>query len=75
MEDLKIFIQNEIAALAFKKVGFDESLILSKLLDSITMVDLIVSIEEKTNKKIPQHLLQDENFDTINRIIDTLDKT
>ena len=60
--------------LAFKKVGFDESIIKSKLLDSIAIIDLIVSIEEKSGKKFPQHLMQDENFDTINQIIITLGK-
>lgn len=74
MEDLKAFIQSEILLLAFKKVGFDESLIKSKLLDSITVVDLIVSIEEKIGKQIPQHLIEDENFDTIDKIIETLSK-
>jgi acyl carrier protein len=74
MEDIQIFIQEEIMNLAFKKVGFDESIIKSKLLDSIAIIDLIVSIEEKSGKKFPQHLMQDENFDTINQIIITLGK-
>lgn len=74
MEDLKIFVQNEIMNLAFVKVGFDDSLIKSKILDSITVVDLLVSIEEKTGKNIPQHLINEDNFDTINRITETLKK-
>ncbi len=74
MEDIKIFIQNEIMTLAFVKVGFDDSLIKSKVLDSITVVDLLVSIEEKTGKNIPQHLISPDNFDTINIIIETLKK-
>ena len=69
MDELKIFIQNEIANLAFTKVDFDESLIKSKLLDSITMVDLIVSIEEKAGKKIPQYLVNEESLDSINKIV------
>ncbi len=74
MEDLKLFIQSEILLLAFKKVSYDESLIKSKLLDSITVVDLIVSIEEKMGIEIPQHLIEDENFDSIDKIIETLSK-
>ena len=74
MEDIQNFIQDEIMNLAFKKVGLDESIIKSKLLDSISIIDLIVSIEEKTGKKIPQHLMKDENFDSINKIINTLNK-
>ncbi|OFX18177.1 MAG: hypothetical protein A2033_11740 [Bacteroidetes bacterium GWA2_31_9] len=74
MNDLKIFIQNEIMNLAFVKVDFDSSLIKSKLLDSITVVDLLVSIEEKIGKKISQHLITEENLDTINIITETLKK-
>ena len=74
MEDMKLFIQNEIMNIAFVKVGFDDSLLASRLVDSISMVDLIVSIEDKIGKKIPQHLISDENFDSINTIIATLEK-
>ena len=72
MEEIKLFIQEEIMTVAFKKVNFDESLIESKLLDSITMIDILVSIEEKIGKKIPQHLINNENFDSINKIIETI---
>jgi acyl carrier protein len=72
MEELKQFIRDEVRNLAFVSVGFDDALITSKLLDSITVVDLIVSIEDKTGKQIPQHLIKEENFDTINIICETL---
>lgn len=72
MEDLKSFIQEEIKNVAFKKVNFDDSLIESKLLDSITVIDLIVSIEDKLGKKIPQHLINGENFDSINKIMNII---
>jgi acyl carrier protein len=72
MEDLRQFIQKEIMNIAFKKVNFDESLIQSKVLDSIAIIDLIVSIEEKTGKKIPQHLMTDENLDSIEKIVATM---
>ncbi|MDH4473567.1 MAG: phosphopantetheine-binding protein [Bacteroidota bacterium] len=72
MEDLKQFIQDEIMNLAFVQVGEDDSIVKSKLLDSITVVDLLVSIEEHIGKKIPQHLINEDNFDTINRICETV---
>jgi acyl carrier protein len=74
MEDLAQFIQAEIATLAFKKVNADESLVKSKLLSSISLVDLIVSIEDRIGKQIPQHLINDENFDSIDKIIETIKK-
>ncbi len=72
MDNLKEFIQEEIMNIAFKKVSFDESLIQSKILDSISVIDLIVSIEEKTGKKIPQHLINEENLDSIDKIMTTI---
>ncbi len=72
MEELVSFIQDEIANIAFKRVSPTESLVKSRLLDSITVVDLIVSIEERTGKQIPQHLVTDENFETIEDIIKTI---
>jgi acyl carrier protein len=72
MDEIKLFIQDEIKNIAFKKVSFDESLIKSKLLDSISVVDLLVAIEEKTGKKIPQHLINEENMDNIDKIVETI---
>jgi acyl carrier protein len=72
MEEIKLFIQDEIMNVAFKKVSFSESLIESRLLDSITMIDILVSIEEKIGKKIPQHLINNENFDSIDKMIETI---
>lgn len=74
MDELKVFIQNEVMNLSFVKVGFDDSIIKSKLLDSISIVDLLVSIEDEIGKKIPQYLIKEDNFDTINIIIETLSK-
>lgn len=56
-EELKLFIQQEIASIAFVKVGFDDALLSNNTVDSISFVDLIVSIEEKIGKKIPSTCL------------------
>jgi acyl carrier protein len=72
MDDLKLFIQNEVMNLAFVKVGFDDSIVVSKVLDSISVVELLVAVEEQIGKKIPQHLVTEENLDTINKIVHTV---
>jgi acyl carrier protein len=74
MEELKIFIQKEITTIAFKKVAFDESLVKSKLLDSISLVELLITIEEHIGKQIPQYLINDDNFESIDKIIETVKK-
>jgi len=74
MDNLINIIQEEIEGLAFRKVALDESIIKSKLLDSITVVDLAVAIEEKTGVYVPATDVNEENFDTINRIAVYLEK-
>lgn len=73
MTDIRIFIQDEIKNLAFKKVGFDDSLVRSKLLDSITFVELLISVEDKTGKTFPQHMVNEDHLDTINMICNALE--
>ncbi|MBK7888689.1 MAG: hypothetical protein IPJ86_15820 [Bacteroidetes bacterium] len=73
MEDLRPFLQETIADMAFKKVGFGDSLIESGLLDSITLVEVIVAIEEKSVSRCP-NIYCNENFETIDTIVDTISK-
>lgn len=74
MSELHHFLQDTIQNVAFKRPGFDDSLIESGLLDSITLVEVIVEIEERIGKSVPQHLLQNENFETINKMVDTISR-
>jgi acyl carrier protein len=67
-DQLLSMIIDEIKNLAFRKVGPDESLIRSRLLDSITMVDLAVVLEEKTGIKIPFTEINEEWFETPRQI-------
>lgn len=69
VDDLKLFLQQEIENLIFTKVDFDDSLLQSKLLDSISVVDLAVAIEEKTGIHISGNDITEKNFDSINKII------
>jgi acyl carrier protein len=66
------FIKNKIFEITFKNVSGTESLISTRLIDSITMIEIIVEIEEFIGKQIPQHLITDENFDSVDKILDTL---
>jgi len=68
MEDLKVFIQNELSELVFKTVSFDEKLISTKTLDSISLIDLIVAIEDHLDISIPTSDVIESNFDSIDLI-------
>ena len=66
--EIILFLKKTINEIAFKEVTEDESLFISKLIDSISFVDLLVAIEEKMNIKIKQNEVNTENFDTVHQI-------
>jgi len=66
--EIILFLKKTINEIAFTEVTEDESLFISKLIDSISFVDLLVAIEEKMNIKIKQNEVNTENFDTVHQI-------
>ena len=66
--EIILFLNETINEIAFTEVTEDESLFISKLIDSISFVDLLVAIEEKMNIKIKQNEVNTENFDTVHQI-------
>ena len=72
--NFKELLQNEIKSIAFVEVEFESSLINSNILDSITLIDLAIFIEEHTNVNIPTRDINIKNFDSINLIMDYLKK-
>jgi len=74
MEEIRRFITDEIEKIVFKKVGVSDSLIQSRLLDSIALVDLLVAVEEKLGINIPTAEITPENFDTIEKLINYISK-
>ncbi len=71
---LQEFLHEEVQKLAFREVSSSESIAKSRLLDSITLIDLAVSIEEAYHIKIPFTEITDENFDSIDLIIAYLNR-
>jgi acyl carrier protein len=68
IENLKRFVIGQIENLTFSKVKEDDSLIKSKLLDSISSVDLAVAIEDETKISIPAVDINELNFESVNKI-------
>ena len=72
--DFKELLQNEIKSIIFERVEFNTPLISSNLLDSITLIDLAVFIEEHANVYIPIQDINVKNFESINLIMNYLKK-
>ena len=68
MQEIHEVLREEISNLSFRKVNDDEALVSSNLLDSIAIIDLTVVIEEKFKIRISNKDINEENFDTINKI-------
>lgn len=66
---MKNFIIDKIEEIAFETVGEDDSLWKEKVLDSITIVELAVEIENEYAIKIGFDEIVEDNFETVNRLI------
>jgi acyl carrier protein len=65
---IKETIKDAIKELSFKKVEDTESLLESRLLSSIMVVDLAVSLEDSFKIKIPFSEITKDNFETVDLI-------
>ena len=66
------FLREKIKELAFISPEDSDSLLKSRSLDSITVVDLAVMIEQQYKIKIPFTEITEENFESINSIAEFL---
>lgn len=66
MED---FLIAKIEELAFSKVEVNDSLWQSKILDSISIVELVVEIENEYAISVPFNEIIEDNFETIANMI------
>jgi D-alanine--poly(phosphoribitol) ligase subunit 2 len=57
-----------VEEIGFKKVGIDEALYTSNLIDSMGTVDLAMMLEEEFNIKIDTRDIIESNFDSVNKL-------
>lgn len=66
MEEIII---NKIEEIAFKRVQPSDSLWKEKVLDSITIVELVVELEAEFSISIPFNEIIEDNFETVEQIV------
>ena len=71
---MKKFLIEKIEEIAFEAVEENDSLWESRVLDSITIVELAVEIESEYNIKIGFDEIVVENFETLNLLINFITK-
>ncbi len=68
MENLDQFLIQKIEELSFTEISKSDRLWTDKILDSITIVELVVAIEIQFGVKVPNVDIVVENFDSIDLI-------
>lgn len=63
------FIINKIEEITFTEVSPTDSLWEEKVLDSISIVELVVELEKEYDIKVPFNEIVTENFETVERIV------
>lgn len=63
------FIKDRIEEIAFVQVGIDDKLWTDRILDSITIVELIVELEGEYGIQIPMVDVVEENFNSVRLIM------
>lgn len=75
-EEIKTKIGKYIAAELLKapdrEIGYDEPLISGGMVDSFSLVDLALFIEENFNVRVDDTELNAETFDTLNQLADLI---
>jgi acyl carrier protein len=67
-------VREVVAEVVGRHVGDSEAIVSSGLVDSLSVVKLILQLEKKLNVIIPRANLQPDDFDTVDQIIDTLER-
>jgi acyl carrier protein len=68
-------IINQIEELSFTRVSVDDLLWTEKILDSITIVELVVFIESEFGIKVPNADIIESNFNSVNAIVDYINRS
>ena len=67
-------IRDVVWALVGQKLRDDDAILTSGLIDSLSILKLIASLENRLGLKIPTVQVQPEDFDSVDTIRDTLER-
>jgi acyl carrier protein len=67
-------VRDVVTEIVGRRVQDSEPIVSSGLVDSLTVLQLIVQLEGKLNVAIPPANLQPDDFDSVDMILDTLQR-
>lgn len=71
---VETFIKEKIEEITFTKVSDDDLLWTNKILDSITIIELVVELESEYGIKIPMSDVVLENFEQVSLIANYIER-
>jgi acyl carrier protein len=69
-----MFPEEECTCKDLMKITYDTSLISGGYIDSFSMVVILIFLEKTFNVKIPEKEITPNNFDTINKMVELVNK-
>ena len=63
-----------VAEIAKRSVRDDECVVSTGLIDSLSVLKLVVILEGKLAMRIPKNRVQPEDFDSVDIIVETIDR-
>ena len=70
----RFLVRDVVTEIVGRRVQDSEPIVSSGLVDSLTVLQLIVQLESKLNLAIPPANLQPDDFDSVDMILDTLQR-
>lgn len=71
---VRSIVREVVAEMVGHRVQDSEPIVSSGLLDSLSVVKLIIRLEQKLNVAIPPTNLQPDDFDNVDLIVETLER-
>jgi acyl carrier protein len=72
IQELKIYLQEDILQLPNREIEADEVLISSGLIDSFSLVDVALFVEDNYDVRIDDTELNADTFDTLNELAELI---
>ena len=74
LEAVRAAAREIVAGMVGASVDDDESIIVSGRVDSLSILKLIARLEQKLSISMPASQLQPEDFDTVDLIVETVER-
>jgi acyl carrier protein len=73
-ETIRQVVREAVVALAKRTVRDDQCVISTGIVDSLSVLNLIALLEKKLQVRIPTEKVQPEDFDSVEIILETLER-